>query len=127
MHLVLSHAAPHISLAGAAPADLGVDIRASAERIGMHLGEPDRVKLLRGVWLRIDGPAGTEVSVEVGAAMAPDESPTWQTAQTFTVGTSAKVDCFASGRYLALRLSSVGGGVWRLRGLELDVALQGGY
>jgi hypothetical protein len=59
--------------------------------------------------------------------MKPDDSPTWATAQTYTVGTSVKIDSFASGRYLALRLSSVGGGVWRLRGLELDVVMQGGF
>lgn len=126
-HLVLSHTAPHISLADSAGDDLGSDIVATAERIGMHLGEPDRVKLCRGVWLRIDGPSGTEISVQIGAAMKPDDSPTWSTAQTYTVGTSVKVDSFASGRYLALRLSSTGGGVWRLRGLELDVVMQGTY
>jgi len=53
--------------------------------------------------------------------------PTWKPAVTFSVGTSVKADCFASGRYLALRLASVGGGVWRLRGLELDVVVQGGF
>lgn len=127
LHLVLAHTTPHISLADAASGDLGTDIIASAERIGMHLGEPDRVKLCRGVWLRIDGPAGTEVSVQIGASMAPDVSPTWQTAVTYTVGTSVKIDSFAAGRYLALRLSSTTGGVWRLRGLELDVVLQGGF
>lgn len=127
MHLVLAHRAPAIALADAAGNDLGADITALAERTGMHLGEPDRVKLLRGVWPRIDGPAGAQVSIQFGASMSPDVPPTWQPAATYTVGSSIKVDGFASGRYLALRLGSTGGVVWRLRGLELDVVPGGRF
>lgn len=126
-HLVLAHADPAISLADASPGDLGSDITAFAERIGMHLDTPDTIKLFRGVWLRIDAPSGTVVKVEMGASMTPDVSPTWLSPVDFTVGTDTKVDGLISGRFLALRLSSVGGGVWRLRGLEMDVVPSGGF
>ncbi|HNT40033.1 MAG TPA: hypothetical protein PKO45_13035 [Rubrivivax sp.] len=126
-HLVLAHAAPALSLADASLQDLGADITATAERIGMHLGQPDRMKLCRGVWPRIDGPHGEQVQIQIGAAMRPDQAPTWQSPRPYTIGSSEKVDGFAQGRYLALRLSSTGGGGWRLRGLELDVVPAGRF
>jgi len=46
---------------------------------------------------------------------------------TYTVGTSRKVDVNIAGRYIALRMRSTSGGVWRLRALEADVVPQGNY
>lgn len=126
-HLVFATTAPAISMVGAADDDLGAAIESVAERIGLHLGAPDRVKLLRGAWLRMDAPAGTVVQVQFGASMTPDVEPTWAAAVDFTVGTSVKVDTLVSGRYLAYRISSTGGPPWRIRGMELDVVTMGVY
>lgn len=106
--------------------DFGVTISARGERVGLHLGDEERVKLLRAVYLTLDAIDGTQVSVQVGASMLPDEYPTWQAPVAFTKGTSQKVDVFASGRYLAYRLSSLGSQDWRLRRMRLDVAEGGG-
>ena len=125
--LVLAHAIPALSIVGAGQTDVGTSFTATAERTGMHMDDPQRVKLLRSVWPRIDAVAGTVVSVEVGAAMTPDVSPSWNAAVSYTVGTSTKVDSMVSGRFLALRLSSAVDGDWRVRGVDLDVVPQGAW
>lgn len=101
----------------------GDAISSTVTKAGIHADAPERVKLLSRVWPRIDAAAGTVMTVEVGASMTAEVAPTWQTAQTFTVGTDEKVDSFASGRYLAVRFSSTG--QWRMRSMALDVIPQG--
>lgn len=120
-HLVLSSISPALSLVGYGAQDVGVSMRASVERIGMHFDAPQAIKHLRAVWLRIEAPAGTVVNVEVGHAKAPDVAPTWKPAKAFTVGDSKRVSVSAAGRFLALRLSSTVDAVWRVKGIELDV------
>lgn len=126
-HLVLAHALPALSLVGYGNDDVGVVPTATIERTGMHLGEPQRWKTVRAVWPRIDAPAGTVVNVEVGASPSPDVAPTWKPAVPYTVGTSSKVNVFATGRFLALRLSNTAAAPWRVRGIDLDVQLGGAW
>ena len=126
-HLVLAHALPALSLVGYGQDDVGVTPTATAERTGMHFGEPQKLKTIRTVWPRIDAPPGTVVSIEVGASNTPDVAPTWKPAVSYTVGTSAKVDCFATGRYLSIRISNAQAKTWRLRGLDMDIQPQGNW
>lgn len=104
---------------------LGDAITSTVTKAGIHADAPDKVKLLSRVWPRIDAQAGVTVSVEVGSSMDAETEPDWQTAQTFTVGTSEKVDCFTSGRYLALRFTSTG--QWRMRSCDLEVQVRGSF
>jgi hypothetical protein len=123
--LVLAHTLPALSVVGAGQTDVGLTFTATAERIGLHFDDPQTVKRIRSVWPRIDADAGTVVLVEVGASMKPDVAPTWNAAVSFTVGTTTKVDSMASGRYLALRLSSAVNSDWRVRGVDLDIVPMG--
>jgi flagellar hook protein FlgE len=59
--------------------------------------------------------------VRIGAAMDIQSNTTWNTAQTYTVGTSLKVDGYARGRFLAVRFESTGSVNWRLRRFDLEV------
>lgn len=120
-HLVLSSLQPSLALVGYGAQDVGVSMRASVERIGMHFDAPNAIKRISTVWPRIDAPAGTVVYVEVGQSKAPDVEPTWKPAKAFTVGTSKKVSVSVSGRFLSLRLSSTADAVWRVKGVDLDV------
>jgi hypothetical protein len=49
---------------------------------------------------------------------------TWQGVQTYTHGTSRKVDVNRSGRFMALRISTTGD-VWRMRSFDVDAQPQG--
>ena len=105
----------------------GASITGYIERTGLHLDTPEQIKLVRSVWPRIDAIAGVTVTVEVGASMDAATSPTWSAAQTFTVGTSQKVDTFATGRYLSYRVTGVGTNRWRVRGIDFDIVPQGAW
>jgi hypothetical protein len=89
------------------------------ERIGLWLDDAQLIKLLRGLQMRIDAPAGSVVTVRLGSAMVPDSPAVWGSPMTFTVGTDFKVDGFAQGRYLAMQITC--SAPWRLRALDMDV------
>lgn len=124
--LMMCHSTPLISLTDTGSTDFGAVMSASIERSGMTLDDPQRVKTIRSIYPRIDGALGAQISVQVGAAMVADGVPEWSTVQTFTVGTDQKIDSFASGRYLSLRLSNADYSPWRLRSLDIDY-VAGGY
>jgi hypothetical protein len=105
--------------------DFGVAITSRMECRGVHLDDPQRVKLLKGIYLMLDAVDGAQVTVQPGSAMLPDAQPTWKAVKAFTKGTSQKVDCFTSGRYLAYRIGSSGRLGWRIRSMQIDVEPQG--
>lgn len=120
--LLLTHSTPKISLADSGTLDLGAPITAVLERTGMALDDANLVKTVRNVLPRIDGPSGQVIQVQVGASMLPDVAPTYSAPVNFTVGESRQVDCFATGRFLAIRFSSGGYPRWRMR--SFDVAYE---
>lgn len=123
--LFLASAATTVGIQGVDTGSLfnGAAISSRMERTGLHLDAPDTVKTITRVWPRVDAVAGTQITVQVGGSMDPETAPTYGAAQTFTVGTDQKVDAFATGRYLAIKLASTAR--WRMRAMDLDVT-QGG-
>lgn len=105
----------------------GANISATLERTGIHLDNPMQRKYLRGAWPKIDGTPGSTVSIQLGASDVPDVAPTYGAAQTFTIGTSIKVNANVSGRYLAYRITSNNQATWRLRSIDLDIVGLGSY
>ena len=102
-------------------ADSGAPTRARLtsvlEREGMAFDSPDRVKVLKGLY-----PPGltrptAQIRVEFGGSMDAEKGPTWSAPVTYTVGTSYRVDSFATGRFLAVRFTSLDDSAWRLKSL----------
>ena len=91
------------------------------------MGDPYSVKTIRCIYPRIDGVSGATVNVQVGSSMFPDSAPTWQTAQSFVIGTSIKVDSFASGRFLSVRFTNADYGAWRMKSFDVDFINSGAY
>jgi hypothetical protein len=125
--VIFSRATPGLAMFDASSKDYGVEFTAMLELRGLHFDAPDRMKLCRGVRPKIDAPNGASVGVQVGAAMVPDGTITWQPSTTFTVGTDIQADCFASGRFLALRFFTTLDVPWRIRSCQVDIQPQGGY
>ncbi len=125
--LILTRTTPALAMFDVTGKDFGADFTATIERTGMHFESPETVKLCRGVRPKIDAPMGTPVYIQVGAAMLPDQAPTWQLPVTFTVGTDIEVHSFASGRFLSLRMFTTANQAWRVRSVQLDVVRQGIY
>jgi hypothetical protein len=95
------------------------------QRTGMTLDDPYSMKLVRAVYPRVDGPAGSVVTVRVGAAMNADQSVSWSDAVSFTIGSSIKADSFAQGRFVAVEFSA--SVPFRVRSFDLDVVATGAY
>ena len=125
--LLIASNAPGIYLADAGATFAGSAVEATLERSGMAFDAPEQVKVIRSVYPRIDAPAGTQVQITLGYSMDAEQAPIWGSPVTYTVGSTYKADAFASGRFLALRLSSTGGPRWRVKSLSLDLVAQGAY
>ena len=107
--------------------DYGANMAAALERRGLHFDEPARVKIVRSLLPVFDGPTGTVVNIELGAAMVADQLPVYSAPVPFTLGVDQKIDAFASGRFLAVRITSSSAGIWRLRSMRLDLRLGGAF
>ena len=105
--------------------DDGTPTTSVLERRGFTFDDTNSVKLGRSIIPRIDAPTGATISIEVGASMTADTEPVWNPPVTFTVGTDYKIDSMVSGRFLALRVSSTY--PFRLRSLDVDLVISGGY
>lgn len=103
----------------------GEPISSMVERRGLHLDKPDTVKVLTRLWPKFDAAAGAEITIEVGSSMNAEDDPDWQAAQTYTVGTTDKIDAITAGRYLALRFSSTD--AWRTKTCDLEVVESGRF
>ena len=132
----LSPAQTRLLTVGTSPTINAVDVSATfngsnftsrLERIGMSFDKPDAVKLIRAVYPRIDAAKGTRVQIQAGGAMDVEGSVTWGAPVTYTVGSTFKADLFATGRFMALRFSSLDNQPWRIRSYDLDVQMMGGY
>lgn len=97
------------------------------ERTGLAFDKPDTVKTVRSVVPRFDAAFGTVVSIQVGGSMDAEVSPMWGAAVTYTIGTSRKADCFATGRFLSFRITSTTSQPWRLKSFDMEVTEKGRY
>lgn len=114
-------------LADTGSTDYGANFTAVLERRGLHFGTRDRVKTASGLFPVFDGPTGTVVMVEIGGAMVPDRLPSYAAPVPFTFGTNQKIDAFATGRYLAWRLTSTGPEAWRIRSAAFEARVGGRF
>lgn len=118
--LVLSATAPKILLTDYGYTFDGTAFTSTAERTGLTFGENDRVKVLRGIYPRIDAAAATNVTVSMGATMDVETSTSYSDT-AYTVGSSYKADGFASGRALAVKFASTDNSRFRIRSFDMDV------
>lgn len=125
--LLMCHSTPLISLVDTGTTDFGSLITASLERTGITMGDAYTVKTVKSVRPKINGTNGTHITIQVGASMYPDAAPTWSTAQTFTIGQDVKVDSFASGRFISIRINNADYPAWRLKSFDIEYTKAGAY
>lgn len=97
------------------------------ERRGLSFGEPDKIKLIRGIRPRIVGNTGYTVLIQVGGSNDPYADPTYSTTMAHTIGTTVANDCFVAWRYPAVRISTGTAYQWRLDSYDIDVELAGSW
>lgn len=104
----------------------GVAISSMLERKGLSIGEPESMKLIRGIRPRIYGDIGT-VSVQVGHADTPYAEPVYSDAVPFNVNSTVAIDLMVTGRYIAVKFSSGTATSWRLDSYDIDVQKAGNW
>lgn len=125
--LLFSQSTPRISLVDTGSTFNGTAMTAYCERIGHTFGDAARVKLITSIVPRIEAPNGTVLTISVGGAMDAERAPNYSSSFTYTVGSSRKADVFASGRFLAIKISSTSEAPWRLRSMDVEVEPMGEY
>ncbi len=105
----------------------GTPINAFAERDGLAFDAPDNFKLIRSITPRVDAASGVVLSIRAGGSGSAEVPPSYSSPVTYTVGSTRKADLFASGRFLAYRISSSGGGRWRIKSMSVDITPQGQF
>lgn len=126
--LVLATNTPRIGLADTGSTDFGTAVPFMLEKKGISMDDSDSVKVLNGSRPQFKADAGTVVSVYHGSCMTADGTPTYSTAQTFTVGTDNFASRFANGgRYVAWKCTSTDYAQVFLRSIDLDINPAGRY
>lgn len=116
----------------------GVPYTARAERTGLavigqtRLGEPKSdvrlMKLLNGVWPKIEMVNGTTVKFYVGMQKVIKGPVLWNGPYTFTPSVDVNLpDVSIEGRLIAIAIETSAGELWRWDGYDLDVAPIGDF
>lgn len=105
----------------------GSSVSSYIERVGLSLGSPETVKLVRGIRPRIYGDSGLTVNVSIGSSADPYGAVTYNAPVAFTIGSTVAVDGFCSGRYLAFKFSTGTATAWRLDSYDIDVTETGAW
>ena len=111
-------------------ADIGTNFNGTAingllQKVDMTFGEPDRVKIIKRVYPKVQGNTGTTLEVRVGSTDEPGGPILWSAPVQFTVGTDKFVDTFAQGKYLAFEISGAGTTPWTLAAFNLEMEVRG--
>lgn len=127
-NLVMATTAPLVIATEQANDFAGAAFTAILERKHIALGgDTDTVKLVRSIRPRIIAAPGTVLTIEVGSSMDVEVEPTYSAPVTYTVGSTLKADCFVSGRFHSIRITSTGTAPWRIKSMDVDYVIQGRY
>jgi hypothetical protein len=105
----------------------GTPVVSRLVREGLDFGAPQDVKQVRTIWPRIEAQAGELFQVSVGGQMDIGDPIAWSPGVPFITGTSAKVDTFATGRFISVAFDSIGGAVWRISGFDVEFGVGGRF
>jgi len=125
--LLITRGSPAITAVDISATMDGAPYSSSMTRVGMAFGDPGVNKLIKAVYPRVDAAKGVRIQIEVGGTMDVETAVEWGAPVGYVVGQTFKVDTFASGRFLALRITSLDNQPWRIRSIDVDVDSLGGY
>lgn len=104
----------------------GTAMNCYATRSNMGLSrDMDAIKRVTRIYPKFIGTAGDTVSVYVGTKSTPDGVTTFSGPFTFTLGTSYKIDCRVSGRWISLKFQYGGSNALKLAGFDVEFGSDG--
>ncbi len=126
--LIVATSTPAIGLADTGTLDFGVSVSAFLEKRGIHLDDPESIKVPKAIRGQFDGIPGVVAAVYLGTAMTADGEPNYAAVATHTQGTTNWVNRFATGgRFMAVKWVFDAAQPLALRSYDLDYTTQGRY
>jgi hypothetical protein len=105
----------------------GAAFISTLERKGLPIGSASQVKTVNAIEPRFDAAAGTQVQIEIGASMSAESLPIYSAPITYTVGSSYRAFGFATGRFPAIRFTSLDNQFWRLKSYDVHYTEGGSW
>jgi hypothetical protein len=110
-----------------ATTDVGVNIIATVERTNLQTGDDESIKIVKRIFPKMTKVAGSSnvVNFYIGTQMKRNEPIVWTNAMPFNIVTDEKIDLFATGKFLSLRIESTGDINWTLENLDFELSSGG--
>ena len=96
----------------------GTNMVSFIERTDLPVGLQDQFVRIKAVYPKMSGNAA--VNIDIGAHMAPGDSPNYQGPVSFTPGVDQKVDARVTGTNMAIKIQSSDNQNWTLHGYEVE-------
>lgn len=118
-----------VLLESAATTDQGVNMIATAERVNVSLNEDQNIKVIKRLYPKMTKLSGTSNNVNfyIGTQMKRNDSITWTSAMAFDIINDYKIDLFASGKYISIRVESTGDINWTMENIDVEFVSGGNW
>ena len=103
----------------------GVPINGLLQKIEMDFDQPDRLKLVKRVWPKVQAATGATIAIRVGSSEFPGDAIQWSAPVDFIKGSQERIDVFAQGKYLSFEASGNGAEAWQLNGFDMELEVRG--
>ncbi len=103
----------------------GTLITATIAKYSVTFDEPNRVKFVRRVVPHVVAAAGTIINFRIGSQFDSSDSISWETTQTFTVGTDTDIKTLVNGKLISFEFSTNTNNTWQLVGFDVEADLKG--
>lgn len=102
--------------------DVGIPMIATLERTNLSLGTDESIKILKRLFPKMSKINGTSniVNFYIGTQMKRNDAITWGNAMPFDIINDYKLDFFASGKYISIRIESTGDINWTLENIDAE-------
>lgn len=95
-------------------------ISAYVEKRSIKLSNESEIALVVRLIPNLEGVTGNTLRIRVGGQINITDPILWDTERDFIIGTDIVHDCLVKGRYISIKISSIGGGVWKLFSVGLE-------
>lgn len=103
--------------------DSGYALISTLERQNISLGDDENIKIVKRIWPKMRKLYGSDSTVNfyIGTQMKKNDAITWSSAMPFNITTGDKIDFFATGRWISIRIENTGDICWAIDTLEFEV------
>ena len=98
---------------------------AYVERTGMDLGDPNRFKLVKRVYIRAKSGSGV-FTVKIGSQLVKNGDITWSS-QTFDPSTDEYINFLVNGKYIGIRFESISEYSWGVQSFGIEYEFSGRF